>query len=182
MARHGFWRGRSGPIQLTLDDAERAVMASLAEQLIGFVAPPPPGPDEDPLVAIVGIDSQARPPEDPALARLLPDAYLDDPAAANEFRRFTERDLRERKAQNARTVLAALEANARELSDDDVPAWLGFLNDARLTLGVRLGVTEDNHEELAALPADDPRSGVVPIYDWLTWLQDSLVTLLLPDE
>jgi hypothetical protein len=182
MARHGFWRDRHGSIRLSLDPAESAVLASLAEQLVGFVASPPPGPDEDPLVAIVGIDAAARRPEDPALARLLPDAHLEDEAAADEFRRFTERDLRELKAGHARTVLAALENGADPVARDDVPAWLGFLNDTRLTLGVRLGITDDSHEELASLPDDDPRAAVVPVYDWLTWLQDALVTLLLPDE
>ncbi len=33
-------------------------------------------------------------PEDPVLARLLPDAYRDDPEAAGEFRRYTEPALR----------------------------------------------------------------------------------------
>lgn len=179
---HGFSRSRSGRLRLRLDDAERAVLASLAQQLVDFVAPPPPGPDEDPLVAIVGIDAAARTPDDPALARLLPDAVLDDADAAAEFRRFTERDLREKKAGHARAVLAFLEAGDTRLDDGATAAWLGFLNDARLTLGSRLAITEDNHAELESLPADDPRAAMVHVYDWLTWLQDSLVMLLLPGD
>lgn len=45
---------------------------------------------------------------DPALRRLLPDAYRDDPEAAAEFRRFTSGDLLGRKVSNARTLLATL--------------------------------------------------------------------------
>ena len=58
-------------------------------------------------------DRPAAPtPDDPALARLLPDAYADDEEAAAEFRRFTERDLRDAKARDART-----RSIARELAE-----------------------------------------------------------------
>ncbi len=61
-------------------------------------------------------------------------------------------------------------------------AWLGFLNDTRLTLGSRLDISEDNHDELASLPEDDPRAGLFQVYDWLTFLQESIVQHLLGDS
>lgn len=170
-----------GVVTLQLEDVEVALLLSLAAQMIDFIAPEPAAHDADPLATMVGIDIAATTPDDPALERLLPDAYRDDAEAAGEFRRFTERSLREGKVANAKAVQAWLETaeGEVEITDDDVPAWLGFLNDTRLTLGTRLGITEDNHEELADLPADDPRSGLFQVYDWLTFIQESIVQRLL---
>jgi hypothetical protein len=165
-----------------LEEVEIALLQSLALQMIDFVEPRANDAD-DPLVALVGIDPHAEIPDDPALLRLLPDAYPDDEDASAEFRRFTERDLRAAKADNARTVASALERSEATIDIDgpSARAWLGFLNDARLTLGTRLGVTEENHDALASLPESDPRAGLFQVYDWLTFLQDSLVQRLLPD-
>lgn len=49
-------------------------------------------------------------PDDPAVERLFPDVYPEDPQAQAEFRRFTEDDLRSAKREQARTVLADLMA------------------------------------------------------------------------
>src|SRR6202046_4411940 len=42
-------------------------------------------------------------PADPVVARLLPDAYQDDPEKAGEFRKYTESSLREAKKYFAQT-------------------------------------------------------------------------------
>ena len=68
------------------------------------------------------------------------------------------------------------------LTADEALCWLGFLNDARIAIGIRLEVTEENHDELAELPEGDPRAGLFDVYDWLTFLQDSLVKLHLPAD
>lgn len=177
---HGFSLHRSGDVAVRLDDAERGLLLSLANQVAEFVAPQALDPAADPLAAMVGIDDTAQMSADPALARLFPDAFIDDPEAADEFRRFTERGLRETKLANAHAVIDALESGASTIKRSDVGAWLGFLNDTRLTLGSRLEITEENHGELAALPEGDPRLALFHVYDWLTYLQDSLVQLLLP--
>jgi hypothetical protein len=168
-------------LHVTLEEVEVALLQSLARQLEDLVGPRD-DPDADPLVALVGIDPVAQTPDDPALRRLLPDAYIDDEAAAGEFRRYTERDLRESKAANARRVDAQLEEQGREvtISGDAIPAWLGFLNDTRLTIGTRLEISEENHDVLADLPDSDPRAGLFQVYDWLTFLQESIVQRLLP--
>ena len=167
---------------LELEEVEVALLQSLARQLIDFVGPEV-SPDDDPLAALVGIDPDATTPEDPALLRLLPDAYRDDAEAAGQFRRFTERDLRQRKADNAVAVLAALSGDVREVEvrGGAVSSWLGFLNDTRLTIGTRLEITEDSHDALAALPDSDPRAGLFQVYDWLTFLQESMVQGLLAE-
>ena len=45
-------------------------------------------------------------PDDPVLARLLPDAYQNDPESAGEFRKYTESSLREAKKYFAQTLLS----------------------------------------------------------------------------
>lgn len=180
---YGFSAAGGGAVTLRLEPVERALLLSLAQQLVEFVSPPPPRPDADPLEELVGISPDAAAPDDPALARLLPDAFRDDAASSADFRRYTERGLREMKAQNAATVVDALESPSDPMTIEatEVSAWLGMLNDARLVLGERVGITEDNHDELAALPDDDPRQASFQVYDWLTYLEDSLVHVRLAE-
>ena len=99
-------------------------------------------------------DPQA--PEDPALARLLPDAYGDDdPTPSREFRRYTDADLRARKRADAEVGRADAARGRRQAAARPRRGrrWLGLLNDLRLVLGTRLEVTEDLDED--ALGADD---------------------------
>lgn len=56
---------------------------------------------------------------DPAVRRLLPDAYREDAEAAAEFRRFTADGILDRKERNARAVLASLGED--EYQGDDYP-------------------------------------------------------------
>jgi hypothetical protein len=179
VAVHGFRRSLGGRIVLRTDAVERGILADIVEQLVEFVAPDD-DPDADPLARMVGIDPEAERPDDPALARLFPDAYADDEEAAGEFRRFTERSLREAKLANARIVRTCLARPGEKLtlSEDEAGAWLGTLNDLRLTLGSRLGIDEDSHEFFASLPEDDPAFAVFHVYDWLTFLQETLVQSL----
>jgi hypothetical protein len=178
---HGFRRTATGRIVLRVDVVEKGLLTTLLEQLVEFVSPEI-DEDEDPLVQLVGLDPDAERPDDPALARLFPDAYLDDTEAAAEFRRFTERDLRETKVAHAHTALDSLRRSGEKvtLSADEATAWLGALNDVRLALGTRLGITEDGMAELASLPDEDPRAATFHVYDWLTYLQESLVQSVMP--
>jgi hypothetical protein len=193
VAVHGFRRTLGGRIVLRADEVERGILADLVTQLQEFVRPDDDLADADPLARMVGIDPDAERPDDPALARLFPDAYADDEEAAGEFRRFTERALRDTKLAHAGTVADTLARSGDKvtLTDAEAQAWLGTLNDLRLTLGSRLGVEEDNHEAFLALPEDHPLFGLYHVYDWLTFLQETLVRALtglsselpdLPDE
>jgi hypothetical protein len=145
----------------------------------------PPGRGEQPLSAsdldaMLGFTGPASPPEDPVLARLLPDAYRDDPDAAGEFRRYTEQDLRSGKVAAAQTVLATLPAEGGQvrLGPEDAQAWLRALNDVRLAIGTVLGITEDYEDELQQASWADPRSAYLEVYHWLGYMQDSLVRAL----
>jgi hypothetical protein len=191
-----FTRGRSGRVDAELAPVEVAVLASAVADLIELITSGEQagGPGADPLEAMVGLSSgPVDPPEDPALRRLLPDAYRDDAfgapeadaaaAASREFRRFTEADLRAGKRAAADTVLetlAQLEAGGHvQLDRDQADAWLGALNDLRLVLGVRLGVTDDTLDE--PLPDDDdPQAQALHVYAWLGAVQESLLDCLEP--
>jgi hypothetical protein len=119
-------------------------------------------------------------PDDPVLARLLPDAYRDDPEAAGEFRKYTESSLREAKKYFAQTMLETLppEGGRIKLTADQARDWMRALNDIRLMFGVRLEVQEDFEEQLATLAPDDPKVAAFEVYAWLGGVQESLVRAL----
>jgi hypothetical protein len=128
-------------------------------------------------------ETTSPPPEapvDPVLARLLPDAYQDDPEAAGEFRKYTESSLREAKKYFAQTLLETIppKGGRVKLSADQARDWLRALNDVRLMFGVRLEVTEDFEEQLASLDPKDPRLAAFEVYGWLGAVQESLVRAL----
>ena len=125
-------------------------------------------------------------PDDPAVERLFPDVYPEDPAEAAEFRRFTEADLKAAKLDTAKTVLSDLLESGGEirLAEEQADVWLRALNDVRLALGTRLGV-EDETDIEAELDAavgrnpTSPRVGQLSVYAYLTSLQESLVGALM---
>jgi hypothetical protein len=174
----GFRRNRHGKVWLHLGDLDRGLMGDLLAQMAALLAEPESGEPVDPLAELVGIDPTAVRPEDPALARLFPDAY-EDPDDAAQFRRFTQRDLRTTKLENVAVATQTLaRPNPTQLSEAECLAWLGALNDLRLTLGTRLDIGEDSSEEFRTLPEDDPRQAMHVVYDWLTYHQDRLVQAL----
>jgi hypothetical protein len=172
-----FRRHHDGSVSLTLDPHETGLLRHLVDEFLDLIGDGDVQGD-DPLSALIGL-GPSEAPTDPALARLLPDAYRGDPEAAAEFRRFTEHDLREHKRSAATTVLATLGQGARlHLDGEQAHAWLGTLNDLRLALGTRLEVTEDYEQMVDALSDDDPRRPVFAIYEWLAWLQETLIRAL----
>lgn len=175
--------GGEGGAVIVLDEVETSILRSLAVQLLELIGPGPgegDGPPADALEALF-TDGPSKAPEDPALARLFPDAYDDDSAAA-EFRRYTENDLRDRKRQDALAVVRTLDAGGPvlRLTPEESRRWLGALNDLRLTIGTRLEVTEEDDSEVYRLPDSDPRKPMVMAYLWLGGLQESLVETLMP--
>lgn len=146
----------------------RLYLADL-EELLG----PEPEIPEHPLDALAAtIDEPPERPADPALARLVPDAVLDDPGAAAEFRRFSQDALLARKRQDAATMSRLLETEDVLLDGATARSVLGALNDLRLMLGTRLVITEEGPAETG----DDLVAHST--YDLLTALQYELVEAL----
>jgi hypothetical protein len=117
------------------------------------------------------------PSSDPAVARLFPAAYRDDPLRNLEYETGLGGAPRSGKLQALDTVERT--ANARALSEEDFLMWMGVVNDLRLVLGTRIDVTEESTEEDFA--AGGPRDAY-HVYQFLGWLlQEMLSALGEPD-
>ncbi|MBR7742915.1 DUF2017 domain-containing protein [Phycicoccus sp. BSK3Z-2] len=199
MARAFRRRGRGDGVRYvaSLDEDERAIVGDLMGQVAELLAPPArTSTGDDSFDAVVagmtfGDDTGASDvpdvPRDPALDRLLPTAHRDDADAAAEFRRLTEGGLRDRKARALTTAAAALRGGDDVTLDAaEAPLFLTALTDVRLVLGDRLGLESDEDLDLLEarvdrLDATDPLTAMLGVYDFLTWLQETLASALLGD-
>jgi hypothetical protein len=171
-----FRREASGTVSAMFEPVEVDLLRNVAAQLLQ-------------LLSAIDTDDTAM-LNQPAIRRLLPDAYPDDPEAAAEFRRFTADGLLEAKIANASALLAALgdEDDDRRtdvadgsphdplpvpivLSEPQVQSWLRTLTDLRLVVADRLQIDPTGAPHL-----DDEESRIVnEIYNWLGMVQESLV-------
>ncbi|HYN30288.1 MAG TPA: DUF2017 family protein [Dermatophilaceae bacterium] len=132
-------------------------------------------------------DARSFGDRDPALQRLLPAGNRADDQAAAEFRRLTEAGLRRRKVDTLGRAIAALqgEGDAVELDARTAEAMVVALTDVRLVIGERLGLRDDAdverlEEVVAELDPDEPLARAAAVYDFLTWLQETLAHALIP--
>ncbi|MBA8804370.1 hypothetical protein FB382_002661 [Nocardioides ginsengisegetis] len=190
----GFaWHRRSKRIIANFTGFEADLLRSLASQLVELLRNEAavPREDMDPFEAMMDFSGPTSEPDDPVLARLFPTAYPQDEEAAGEFRRFTEGTLRDGKARAACTIIDGLEEAGLppELTEDglmidvelDAPTaevWMRSFTDLRLALATRLGVEEDDEHYWHSLPDDDPRAQAHDIYEWVGYLQETLIEAL----
>jgi len=149
---------------MRLHPGEAEMLTSLLDELDALLAAPPEDADE-------------------VLARLFPSAYPDDDRAAQEYRELTESTLRSERADRVglcrADLLPALGGSAGEVDLGDPDAarrWIQVLNDLRLALGTRIGITADDEH---AIDPEDPAQQPRLVYHWLTAVQDSVVTALM---
>jgi hypothetical protein len=193
MMGSGFSPGRRGRVLGVFSPLEAELLRTLISQVVELVRDEAPErkTSDDPLESLLDLEGPLSKPGDPVLARLLPDAYSDDEEASGEFRRFTEPTLRDQKAEQGRLVITDLEEAglSGEVDADDEPieldlaaeqsqVWLRCLTDVRLALATRLGVEQDDEEYWESLPGDDPRTYMHDVYDWLGYVQETLVQAL----
>jgi len=166
-----FKRNRSTHgLQFVLEPGEAAVLTRLCEELNRLLDGDGDGDPEQP---------------DPVLERLFPRAYLDptEEEAEADWQRLVHGDL----VDGRRKALASVEGTLAgatvkrgrfelTLSDEQAQDWLAVVNDARLALGTRLGVTEDL--DLSGLDPDDPDTAPYAVYWWLGVLEERLVDTL----
>lgn len=183
---------RSGHVIATFTGFEADLLRSLASQLVELLRNEAAVPDDrDPLEVLMDFSGPTSEPEDPVLARLFPTAYAEDEEAAAEFRRFTEGTLRDGKARSAATIIDTLEEAGLppeltedglvidvELDEPTAETWLRSFTDIRLALATRLGVEDGDEEYWLSLPEDDPRGQAHDIYEWIGYLQETLVGAL----
>ncbi len=108
------------------------------------------------------------------MRRLYPAAYLDDPEATAEFDGFVRDDLTAQRATAVDTMERTIDAEV--LTEDELSAWLGSINDLRLVLGVRLAVTEESQPQDFA--DDDDAATSFALYAYLAYLEDEIVQAL----
>lgn len=142
---------RDGGYRLSLDAHEREALVGLCDELRDLIEA-----------------------DDPGVARLFPAAFRDDEAASAEYERLTRGELTAGRLAALRVVEET--SAAERLSHEQAEAWCGALNDLRLVLGERLGVTEDLY--VTGVRRDDPRAPELALYGWLTWLQGEVVEAL----
>ena len=174
--------GRAMRRRPSIDGQEAAVLRGLVSQIRRDATRPGREAPQDELAELTGIRTgPSTAPDDPILARLLPDFHrLDDD------RRPRRTSTRPRPALAARAGAARPQDRGGRCGAGHLPAgggrvrltveqaeaWLSAINDVRLALGTALEVTEDMPDEL---PDDDPRAPHLGVYHWLTWVQESLV-------
>jgi Domain of unknown function (DUF2017) len=143
-------RTHQGDYRLRLSDGERELLERLPAELLALLA---------------------AEPDDPALRRLRPSAYEDDPEAEDEYRRLMDAELQEGRRDALR--LLADTASRDRLTAEELDAWLRALTDLRLALGTRLDVTEEvySHE----IDQRDPRAYELAVFAYLSWLQEQAV-------
>ncbi|WP_437582963.1 DUF2017 family protein [Paramicrobacterium sp. CJ85] len=166
---HAF-RRTGDEVEARFEDIEVSVLVNLTEQL---------------RLLIEGVaDGGAH--GDSAAGRLFPDAYTDDDEAAAEFRRFTVGDIAEGKKADADAVLATLREHGAvpvrmgsetvvRMGRDRALRWMRSLTDLRLSLDSR--IAEPTDELVAELTEDDMES-LRGMYDWLTFVQGTLIEAL----
>lgn len=185
---------RSKLIIANFSGFEADLLRSLAGQLVELLrneAAVPRDDGGDPLEAMLDFSGPTQEPEDPVLARLFPTAYPDDEEAAAEFRRFTEGSLRTGKADAAIAIIDGLEEAGLptelttdglvidvELDEPTAETWMRSFTDLRLALATRLGVEDGDEAYWHSLPDEDPRAQAHDIYEWVGYLQETLVQAL----
>lgn len=149
------FRRRRGRFLVALGSEERAMLAELCRQSRELLEA------EDPS-------------SDPAVARLFPSAYRDDPLRSLEF----ETNLGDAPKSGKLEALATLERTVErtELTEDELLLWMGALNDLRLVLGTRIDITEEATAD--DFPEGDPNHDAFGVYVYLTWLEDGILRVL----
>jgi hypothetical protein len=148
--RREIRRARDGSFDVRLPEDERAVLRAVLPQ----------------LRAALGGDPTA----DPAFRRLFPVAYADDAEREAEYRAMVGTELINTRIANVDAVLATIDAP--RLTEEELLAWMGAVNDLRLVLGTRLDVSEET--ELAVDP-DRPDAAAYGLYGYLGWLLELCV-------
>lgn len=111
-----------GTFTLRMSDDEREMLSSLLPQLRELITQ-----------------------RDSAAWRLFPNAYQDDQEKAAEYEEMVGAELRDKRLDSITIVEQTLDAVS--LTEDQLNAWMGAVNDLRLVLGTRLDVTEESEIE-----------------------------------
>lgn len=173
---------RFGRYTAVFEPAEATLVSDLVDQVRQMLAGRRAEASTDPLTRVTGMAmAPGSPPQDPAMARLLPDFHASDAELSAGVRMLREPELIALKDASAVALLDTLPRGGGtvHLDSESARAWIGTLNDVRLALGVRLNITQDDYEPPADLDPDGMEMAIFATYRWLSAVQDSLVAALL---
>jgi hypothetical protein len=142
--------GRDGRYEVRLPDEERALVRGLLGDLRALLS--------------LG-------PGDPRVRRLFPEAYADDADRQAEYNRLTQEELQSGRLAAVDVVEATVDE--RELTAEQMTAWMQAVNALRLVLGTMLDITED--DQRLELERDDPDAPTMALYGYLGVLLEELV-------
>jgi Domain of unknown function (DUF2017) len=148
--RRRIKRNRGGSFTVNLPAEERELLTGLPAQ----------------LRELLGTGDQ------PSLRRLFPAAYHLDAEKDAEYQDLMRSDLLATKI--ARAELLESTAHAKELSEEQLLAWMGAVNDIRLVLGTQLDVSEDDDD----IDEEDPRAAHFGLYHYLGYLLETIIRAL----
>jgi len=147
VAKRMVRRASDGTFTIRIGEEEREVIGALAEQLRELL-----------------LSEQTE-----GLERLFPPGYANDPDRDQEYQQLTHDELLTKRLDSIDVVERTIEATS--LTEDELNAWMGAVNDLRLVLGTRLDVTEDmDHIEL-----DDERGYAYHLYQYLTYVLSEIL-------
>ena len=152
-------RTRKGDFEIRIGSSERELLHSLVAQLRELLSAGSGG-------------GTAQTAVDPSLTRLFPTAYPDDATLDADYQSLVRDDLLERRLAALDVVEETLDAE--RVSEEQLLAWMGAVNDLRLVLGTRLDVSEDMDE----IDPADPDAPTLAVYGYLGWLLEHIVAAL----
>ncbi len=144
-------RTRKGDFELRIPSQEREILAALPSR----------------LRELLGSD-------DPAVGRLFPPAYKDDPVRQADYEDLVRGDLTAQRLRSLEIMEETLRSD--RLDEEQVGAWLGALNDLRLVLGTKLDVDEDMDPD--DISDTDEQAPAYALYYYLGWLEEQIVAEL----
>jgi hypothetical protein len=148
-----FEANRDGTIAVQLDEVVREIVGGVCRELR---------------------DTLTETTDQPALHRLFPPAYKDDPEREHAYKAVSRDEL-------TTSRIAALDTVIATVDDDRIDAgqaeqWMFALNAVRLTLGTLLDISEDR--DPMDVDESDPQLPQLLTYDLLSVLLGSLVSTI----
>ncbi|HEY4557125.1 MAG TPA: DUF2017 family protein [Enteractinococcus sp.] len=125
---------------------------------------------------------------DPAVKRLLPDARSGEAAEAGsqQFRQLAQDDIRQEKIADLQRAYALLQTGSLMLTRTEAEAFSRALNQVRLVLSSRLNIEDEHdaervHRVGSVDQATDVESYMALLYNFVSWLQETLMQALIGD-
>ena len=126
--------------------------------------------------------------DDPAVQRLLPAGRSGeaDAKGSEQFRQLAQDDIRQDKIADLQRAYAQLQSGSLMLTQSEAEAFGRALNQVRLVLSARLNIENEQdaervHRVGSVDQATDVESYMALLYNFVSWLQETLMQALIGD-